>query len=467
MQQTFPCSKCGTQIRIGRLFCQKCGQRFQYNCPCCKASVDDRFSVCPYCHTSLSWPTQQTQPQSSAYQQKQTQNYGYTEKGADDLIRCPQCKKKRTLQFNNYTGLYECNRCKRKFTISEITSKRAPISPKWAKKPRKTKQAKRNVRINAKAIFSTLQKILIFASIIVITAIIITAVCMFISNTLQVYALVGVLILGSIFLGLCLHSFTRRRLTFTRFFLVFLFSFMFIILSSSYLDLRTLDDIKNNIASAFSIPQGQFRENLDLIVQRTELKTVEVEKNEDKSTPTQTTPPPETTPNIPDISTQEPSENYVLVRGAILVGADGHYITLKNNPDAVDPSWEQLKSFLLKDNTDQIPYDFGEFVCADFAERLHNNAELAGIKAAYVCVRLGPCSYYLTGGGHALNAFQTNDQGLVYIDCTGFNPSVNADKIVDVTIGEDYIPQSIFPQPGWSSIWGDMGEVEDIETIEW
>jgi hypothetical protein len=467
MRQEFRCPRCGTANNIGQRVCQNCGQGFQYNCPYCKASVDDRFSTCPNCHTPLNWPTQQTQPQSSAYQQKQTQNYGSTEKGNYDLLRCPQCKKKRTLQFNNYTGLYECSRCKRKFTISEITSKRAPISPKWAKKPRKTKQYKGNVRINAKTIFSTLQKILIFASIIVITAIIITSVCMFISSTLQVYALVGVLILGSIFLGLCLHSLARRRLTFTRFFLVFLFSVIFIILSASYLDLRTPDDIKNNISSAFSIPEGQFRENIDLIVQRTELKTVEADNIDDKSAPAQTTPPSETAPNVPDINTQKSSEHYVLVRGAILVGADGHCITIKNNPNAVDPSWEQLKSFLLKDNTDQIPYDFGKFVCADFAERLHNNAELAGIKAAYVCVYLGPCSYYLTGGGHALNAFQTNDRGLIYIDCTGFKPGINADKIVDVTVGKEYIPQSIFPQPGWSSIWGDMGKVEDIETIEW
>jgi DNA-directed RNA polymerase subunit RPC12/RpoP len=436
----------------------------KYQCPNCGAPVSFGTRFCGRCGIQLNWPAQQLPPNPSPYQQ-QPQNYSH--------LRCPQCKKRGTLQFNSINGLYECRRCRRKFTVSEIANKRAPVSPKADHKSGKAKRYKSKTQINAKDIFRTIEKILIFAAIIVITAIVVTSVCMFISNTLQVYALIAILVLGLVFLSLCLHSFARRRLTFTRFFLVFLFSFIFIILSSSYLDLRTPNDIKNNISTAFSIPKGQFRENMDLIVQRTQLKTIEMNNTGNESTvpvitpPQETIPPQQAIPSSPGPNTQKSSENYVLVNGAILVGADGHCITLKNNPDASDPSWEQLKSFLLKDDTDQIPYDFDKFVCADFAERLHNNAELAGIRAAYVCVDLGPSSYYSLSGGHALNAFQTTDRGIVYIDCTGFQFGISADKIVDVVVGNDYVPQSIFPQPGWSSVWSDMGKIEGIDTVQW
>jgi hypothetical protein len=126
-----------------------------------------------------------------------------------------------------------------------------------------------------------------------------------------------------------------------------------------------------------------------------------------------------------------------------------------------------LKTFLLKDGTDSHEYDFTSFVCADFAEMLHNNAEAASIRSAYVCVALGPCSSYLSGGGHALNAFETIDRGLVYIDCTGASGPGNSDKLVDVSVGDHYIPRSIFPEPGWSEIWGDMGIVKEIEIVQW
>jgi hypothetical protein len=112
-------------------------------------------------------------------------------------------------------------------------------------------------------------------------------------------------------------------------------------------------------------------------------------------------------------------------------------------------------------------YNYDTFVCADFAEMLHNNAEKAGFRTAYVSIQLGPCAYYPTSGGHALNAFETTDKGLVYIDCTGYTTSMNADKIVDVLVGKEYIPKSIFPNPGWSEYWDSMGKVENIDTVHW
>ena len=122
----------------------------------------------------------------------------------------------------------------------------------------------------------------------------------------------------------------------------------------------------------------------------------------------------------------------------------GDFIVLINNKNAADPAYTQLVSFLKSDKTDEYPYTaangapntyYGTAkshvdltriqniidgtaepnnpdVCSDFAERLHNDAEMAGIRCAYVSVALST-------GLHALDAFQTSDKGLIYIDDTG------------------------------------------------
>ncbi len=100
-------------------------------------------------------------------------------------------------------------------------------------------------------------------------------------------------------------------------------------------------------------------------------------------------------------------------------GADPNKpVTLINNKNAVDPTWAQLKDFLFADITDQNDYIPGIMVCAEFAAELHNNAEAAGIKTAWVSLDFDDNS-----NGHALNAFNTTDYGLVFIDCTGGIPS--------------------------------------------
>ena len=101
---------------------------------------------------------------------------------------------------------------------------------------------------------------------------------------------------------------------------------------------------------------------------------------------------------------------------------DSDYINLTNNSNASNPTFDQLIDFLESDDTDQYSYEEGYFsgrVCGWFAERLHNNAEKANIKAALVII-----NFVDKWSGHALNAFNTTDQGLVFIDCTGkkFDP---------------------------------------------
>jgi len=86
-------------------------------------------------------------------------------------------------------------------------------------------------------------------------------------------------------------------------------------------------------------------------------------------------------------------------------------VILENNTAAQNPTWSELMLFLEQDDTDSDLYGF--MLCGGFAEMVHNNAEEAGIKSAFVAVNFEDCV------GHALNAFNTIDRGLVYIDCTG------------------------------------------------
>ena len=102
------------------------------------------------------------------------------------------------------------------------------------------------------------------------------------------------------------------------------------------------------------------------------------------------------------------------------VKRQGEHIYLINNANAGNVSFKTLKAFIISDQTDKDLYIPSIQMCGYFAETLHNNAERAGIRAAVVIVEfeagLAP---------HALNAFETTDRGLVYIDCTGArrNPS--------------------------------------------
>ncbi len=121
-------------------------------------------------------------------------------------------------------------------------------------------------------------------------------------------------------------------------------------------------------------------------------------------------------------------------------GADGHEITLINNKNARDPNYSELVSFLKLDKTDEIGYNYETFVCADFAEAVHNNAEAAGYNCAWVSTD------FEKGGGHACNAFNTTDKGLIFIDSTkGFGSGYNKnwDTIANIEKGKIYHTRSL------------------------
>lgn len=180
----------------------------------------------------------------------------------------------------------------------------------------------------------------------------------------------------------------------------------------------------------------------------------------------------------------------------------GKFIVLINNKNAANPTYSQLVSFLQNDKTDEFPYTYtnpllgfyygtaeshvdltrikniidgtaqpsNPDVCADFAERLHNDAEFAGIRCAYVSIDLSgypdPYHYGISSNvGHALDAFQTVDRGLVYIDDTNNPGPTRSVTTENVAVGQQYVPVSLFPEAGWQSTYETMGTVTDIDVV--
>ncbi|MDD4876316.1 MAG: hypothetical protein PHQ86_04195 [Dehalococcoidales bacterium] len=192
----------------------------------------------------------------------------------------------------------------------------------------------------------------------------------------------------------------------------------------------------------------------------------------------------------------------------VLSGSDcyGEFIVLINNKEAENPTYRELLDFLQIDKTDQYPYlyvasvigfYYGDAedkidltriqdiidgtqqtlapqICSDFAERLHNNAETAGIRCGYVSLDM--TGYTDPGNlgiapdsGHACNVFKTTDRGLIYIDCTGNTVSdgpINNDMIVDIQISQQYNPDFLFPSGGCYIPNGQMGIVTNM-LVTW
>jgi len=119
----------------------------------------------------------------------------------------------------------------------------------------------------------------------------------------------------------------------------------------------------------------------------------------------------------------------------------------------VDIPWPELKEFLEQDDTDRLAYVEGSFDCSGFAITLRDNAARCGIRCAYVEIE------FFVESGHALNAFETTDMGLVYVDST------EADQIAYVKLNEPYgrvsldgvKPEFIACSGDPAEFWGPLG----------
>lgn len=139
-------------------------------------------------------------------------------------------------------------------------------------------------------------------------------------------------------------------------------------------------------------------------------------------------------------------EIYYQVQPSYTKGPAGTSINLVNNNAVGDPTWQELLCFIESDDTQTGTYVEGFYMCGSFAERLHNNAEQAGIRAAWVAVHFADRVDL-----HALNAFYTVDRGLVFVDCTGggfdvittplddgYSYDVDHNKVAYIRVGDDY-----------------------------
>jgi hypothetical protein len=84
----------------------------------------------------------------------------------------------------------------------------------------------------------------------------------------------------------------------------------------------------------------------------------------------------------------------------------GHGYTLR------DPTYEEAVAFIEEDKTNENEYndaDYGVYVCSHFSRDVCNNAEAEGLRCAFVLL-------VFSEGGHAIVAFDTTDEGLVYFD---------------------------------------------------
>lgn len=112
------------------------------------------------------------------------------------------------------------------------------------------------------------------------------------------------------------------------------------------------------------------------------------------------------------------SKGYEIVQGLESGKEVSRLVEMRN------PTFRELIEFLAADKTDEKPFISGEYVCFDYAAELNNNADAAGIRAAYVRIRSEEW-------GHAVTAFETVDRGLIFIE-------PQSDSEVELIIGEPY-----------------------------
>jgi len=111
-----------------------------------------------------------------------------------------------------------------------------------------------------------------------------------------------------------------------------------------------------------------------------------------------------------------------------------------------DPTYREMSDFLARDETSEREYIEEEYACVDFAADVKANVAKEGIRCAYVIIE------YRGGGGHAIVAFDTTDEGLVFIE-------PQFDWEVGLEIGRPYY-QCVKPPPGRY-----MATPDDDDTI--
>ena len=94
-----------------------------------------------------------------------------------------------------------------------------------------------------------------------------------------------------------------------------------------------------------------------------------------------------------------------------------------------NPTFQELKDFLLKDPTSRNQFVLNKYECRHFAAEVDNNAEANGLRCGFVLL----C---FDRGQHAVVAFETTDRGLIYIE-------PQTDAAIEPKVGGKYQGQEI------------------------
>lgn len=90
-----------------------------------------------------------------------------------------------------------------------------------------------------------------------------------------------------------------------------------------------------------------------------------------------------------------------------------------------NPTYQEMKTFLAQDPTNNNTYVEEQYVCVDFAAAVKNDAVAKGIRCAVVDI------FYPDGYGHTIVAFDTTDRGLIYVE-------PQFDQEVRLVVGRSY-----------------------------
>lgn len=123
-----------------------------------------------------------------------------------------------------------------------------------------------------------------------------------------------------------------------------------------------------------------------------------------------------------------------------------------NKSDLKNVTWPEVVDILKRDNTDKLEYKKDVFDYEGFALTLRDRLARYGIRCAFVELE------YPQGAGRAINAFETTDKGIIYIDEVGNDQIAYVEKerpygaLCLDAVKTDYISCEGKPEEFWTDL---------------
>jgi hypothetical protein len=98
-----------------------------------------------------------------------------------------------------------------------------------------------------------------------------------------------------------------------------------------------------------------------------------------------------------------------------------------------NPTYSEVLNFISSDQTNENIYDDDEYVCWNYVADFKNNAFDEGYRCGFVYVEFPDLA-------HAIVAFDTTDQGLIFVE-------PQSDEFIELVIGEPFNDRDIYLEP--------------------